>query len=108
MLLRRHLIAASSLAALAVAAAFPVRAADMEKTSMALPAVAPIFANSWVAQDAGSAPELTQAVVTARLAIDADRRVARAVEEALQRHGRDTAAPALLRDAVDALLGIAL
>jgi ABC-type nitrate/sulfonate/bicarbonate transport system substrate-binding protein len=30
----------------------PARA-DMEKTSMALPAVAPIFALSWVAQDAG-------------------------------------------------------
>lgn len=53
MSLRRHLIAATSLAALAAAAALPASAADMEKTSMAFPALAPIFASSWIAQDAG-------------------------------------------------------
>src|SRR5579863_4672941 len=47
----RH-AAAAAIALLAGAAALPARA-EMEKTSMALPAVAPIFANSWVAQDAG-------------------------------------------------------
>ena len=35
-----------------LAAAFPARA-DVEKTSMAFPAIAPIFASSWIAQDAG-------------------------------------------------------
>ena len=46
----RHLIVAASLAVIAVAA--PAHA-GMEKTSMALPAIAPIFASSWIAQDAG-------------------------------------------------------
>ena len=53
MSLRHQLFAATSLAALAVAAALPARAADMEKTSMAFPALAPIFSTSWIAQDAG-------------------------------------------------------
>lgn len=48
----RHIATVAAVALLAGAAALPARA-DMEKTSMALPAVAPIFANSWVAQDAG-------------------------------------------------------
>jgi len=48
----RPIAVAAALAVLAGAAALPARA-DMEKTSMALPAVAPIFANSWIAQDAG-------------------------------------------------------
>lgn len=49
--LRFHrLTAAAALALLTL----PMRAqADMEKTTMALPAIAPIFALSWVAQDAG-------------------------------------------------------
>jgi hypothetical protein len=35
-----------------LAAALPAHA-DVEKTSMAFPAIAPIFASSWIAQDAG-------------------------------------------------------
>jgi ABC-type nitrate/sulfonate/bicarbonate transport system substrate-binding protein len=35
-----------------IAAALPAQA-DVEKASMALPAIAPIFASSWIAQDAG-------------------------------------------------------
>src|SRR5215469_15689104 len=48
--LRSHQLAAATCALLVLA--MPARA-DMEKTSMALPAIAPIFALSWVAQDAG-------------------------------------------------------
>jgi ABC-type nitrate/sulfonate/bicarbonate transport system substrate-binding protein len=47
---RYPLIAATSLALLAAAAS---ARADTEKTSVALPAVAPIFASQYVAQDAG-------------------------------------------------------
>lgn len=52
---RRHLplprlVVASALALIAAAGS---ARADMEKTSIALPAVAPIFASSWIAQDAG-------------------------------------------------------
>lgn len=50
MLPRLYRLAAASFALLALA--MPARA-EMEKTSMALPAIAPIFALSWVAQDAG-------------------------------------------------------
>lgn len=48
--LRRHLIAATGLVLIAATGSAH---ADMEKTSIALPAVAPIFASSWIAQDAG-------------------------------------------------------
>src|SRR6185437_7946351 len=46
----RHLAGALLLTGLAAGA--PAHA-DVEKTSMALPAIAPIFASSWIAQDAG-------------------------------------------------------
>ena len=46
----RYLTGALLLAGLA--AALPARA-DVEKTSMAFPAIAPIFGSSWIAQDAG-------------------------------------------------------
>ncbi|HWE72597.1 MAG TPA: ABC transporter substrate-binding protein [Stellaceae bacterium] len=49
--LRRHFATAASLAIL-VAAASSAHA-DIEKTSMAFPAIAPIFSSSWIAQDAG-------------------------------------------------------
>ncbi len=55
----RYLTGALLLAGLA--AALPARA-DVEKTSMAFPAIAPIFASSWIAQDAGIYKEVGLAV----------------------------------------------
>jgi NitT/TauT family transport system substrate-binding protein len=61
----RYLVGAMLLTGLAVAA--PARA-DVEKTSMALPAIAPIFASTWIAQDAGIYKdvglEVTEQVIT--------------------------------------------
>ncbi|HEY3919229.1 MAG TPA: ABC transporter substrate-binding protein [Stellaceae bacterium] len=48
----RHLTAVAAAALLIAVATAPARA-DMEKAGMAMPAVAPIFASTWIAQDAG-------------------------------------------------------
>ena len=68
--LRRHLTSAAlvALATASIALPAPARAADMEKTSLAFPAVAFIFSSAYIAEDAGifkaEGLEVTQQVIT--------------------------------------------